>query len=119
MAQLVRWQFDNCGLNDFDSWWVDMRIESQLMCEEALHYCGRRGSLIFFRHEDRILYKIDLVRMSQQNLHTGRVRMVRRIVVRNFCFEKNYFHRGELKRKRPVDLSWEPRILDKRHGQRE
>ena len=119
MAQLVRWQFDNCKLGDFDSWWMDMRIETQLLREKALRYCGRGGSLIYFSHEDRILYMIDLVRMSQQNLQTGRVRSVRRIVVHNFCLSENYFHRGELKRKRPVEPSKEPRHRDKRHGQRE
>ena len=117
MAQLVRWQFDNCKPDDFDSWWMDMHIETQLLCEKALRYCGRGGSLLYFSHKDRVLYMIDLVRMVQQNLQTGRVRSVRRIVVHNFCLSENYFHRGELKRKRPVEPSKEPRHRDKRHGQ--
>jgi hypothetical protein len=66
MALLIRWQFDSCDfvpLEEYDRWWVDMHIESQLLCERALRYCGRGGFLIFFRHENRILYKIDLAQM--------------------------------------------------------
>ena len=48
MVQLIRWQFDNCKPDDFDSWWKDMRIETQLLCERALQLCGRGGSLLYF-----------------------------------------------------------------------
>ena len=103
MVQLIRWQFDNSNPDAFDKWWIDMRIDTQLMCEKALQYCGRGGSLLYFSCENRVLYMIDLVLMIQQNLKTGRVRSVRRILIHNFSLSENYFHRGELKRKRPPD----------------
>ena len=117
MVQLIRWQFDNCKPDDFDSWWIDMRIDTQLLCENALQYCGRGGSLLYFSCENRVLYMIDLVLMIQQHLKTGRMRSVRRIVVHNFSLSENYFHRGELERKRPLDPPKESRHnRDRRQG---
>ena len=106
MALLIRWQFDSCDFvpqEEYDKWWLDMHIDSQLRCEEALCYCGRGESLIFFKHENKVPYKIDLVRMFQQNLRTGRIRPIRRTIVYNFCLEESYFVRGRLKRRRPAE----------------
>ena len=117
MVQLVRWQFDNCKPDDFDSWWKDMRIETQLLCERALQHCGRGGSLLYFSCENRVLYMIDIVLMIQQNLQTGRVRPLRRIVVQKFSLSENYFSRGELKWRRPVEPPREFRHdRDRRQG---
>ena len=103
MVQLIRWQFDNSNPDAFDKWWIDMRIDTQLMCEKALQYCGRGGPLLYFSCDNRVLYKIDLILMVQQNLKTGRMRSVRRIVIQDFNLAEDWFQRGELKRKRPPD----------------
>ena len=117
MALLIRWQFDNCKQGDIDSWWKDMRIETQLLCERALQHSGRGGSLLYFNCENRVLYMIDIVLMIQQNLQTGRVRPLRRIVVQNFSLSENYFSRGELKWRRPMEPSKEFRHdRDRRQG---
>ena len=120
MALLVRWQFDSCDftpLEEYDRWWVDMHIERQLLCEKALCYCGRGESLIFFRHENKIPYKIDLVWMFQQNLRTGRIRPIRRTIMYNSCLEESYFVRGRLKRRRPTEPVYEPGNREKRQRQ--
>ena len=106
MAMLIRWQFDSCDFvpqEEYDKWWVDMHIDSQLRCEEALCFNGRGESWIFFEHDNKVPYKIDLVRMFQQNLRTGRIRPIRRITVCNFSLEECYFARERLKRRRPVE----------------
>ena len=92
MVLLIRWQFDNCKPGDLDSWWKDMRIETQLLCERALQYSGRGGSLLYFNYEEQAMYMIDIVLMIQRNLRTGRVRPLRRVEVQNFSFTGNCFY---------------------------
>ena len=106
MAVLIRWQFDSCDSvqhEGYDKWWVDMHIDSQLQCEEALCFSGRGKSWIFFEHDNKVQYKIDLVRMFQQNLRTGRVRHIRRTTICNFSLEDVYFVRGRMKRRQPAE----------------
>jgi len=106
MAMLIRWQFDSCDVvpqEAYDKWWMDMHIDSQIRCEEALCFCGRGESWIFFEHDNKVQYKIDLVRMFQQNLRTGRIRPIRRTTTCNFSLEECYFVRGRLKRRRPAE----------------
>ena len=105
MAMLLRWQFDSCDYDPqaaFEHWWEDMHIESQLLCERAIRHCGRGRSLIFSWHGDEILYKIDLVRMTQQNLISGKVRLIRRTILHDFHPEESFFENGRLKRKQPA-----------------
>ena len=117
MALLVRWQFDSCQQGDINSWWKDMRIETQLQCERALQYTGRGESFLYFSYENRTSYMIDLVLMTQQNLQTGCVRPLRRVEVQNFSCSENYFWKGELKWNRRSEPSKESRRdRDRRHG---
>ena len=105
MAMLVRWQFDSCDFDPqaaFDRWWKDMQIESQMMCEKAISHCGRGGSLIYCWHGEKSFYKIDLIRMTQQNLNSGTVRLIRRTTLQDFHPEKSIFENGKLKRKEPA-----------------
>ena len=105
MAMLIRWQFDSCDFDPqaaFDHWWKDMQIESQMMCERAICHCGRGGSLIYFWHGEESFYKIDLIRMTQQNLNSGKVRLIRRTVLHGFHPEESFFENGKLKRKQPA-----------------
>ena len=60
-----------------------MRIETQLLCEQALRSV-RGGANIYFHYEDQVMYRIDLVNMIQQNLHSGTIRQLRRLEVTNF-----------------------------------
>ena len=117
MVLLIRWQFDNCKPGDLDSWWKDMRIETQLLCERALQYSGRGGSLLYFNYEDQVMYMINIVLMIQRNLRTGRVRPLRRVEVQNFSVSENYFWKGELKwNRRPEPPRESRRDRDRRQG---
>ena len=120
MAMLIRWQFDSCDFDPqeaYDRWWEDMHIESQLLCERAMRHCGRGGSLIFFWRDNKILYKIDLVEMIQQNLISGKVRPIRRTILYNFRPEESIFLNGKLKRKRPAVPAYE--VQNKHHRRKE
>ena len=77
MAYLVKWTF-NAANRVEDVWWKEMSIEAQILCEELLQTTHRGDSKVYFCHK-RALYAIDLVKMTQQNLSTGRVRRIRRI----------------------------------------
>ena len=106
MAVLIRWQFDSCDSvphEGYDKWWVDMHINGQLLCEEALCSYGRGKPLVFFELDNKVQYKIDLVRMFQQNLRTGRIRPIRRTIMHGFSLKDCYFERGKLKRRRLVE----------------
>ena len=105
MAMLLRWQFDSCDFDPqaaFEHWWEDMHIESQLLCERALRHSGTGGALIFYWRGDEILYKIDLVRMTQQNFISGKVRLIRWTILHSFRPEESFFENGRLKRKQPA-----------------
>jgi len=116
MAVLIRWQFDSCNAiphEGYDKWWEDMHIDGQLLCEEALCFCGVGKSLVFFETRSsggsRIQYKIDLVRMFQQNLRTGRIRPIRRTIMHGFSLKDCYFERGKLMKRRLVEPGTEAR----------
>jgi len=74
MVLMILWQFDNSVLAARDSWRVDMRIETQMLWEQALQHSGRYGSKSHFRFEDQVMYCIDIVSMTQQNLRSDRIR---------------------------------------------
>ena len=110
MAVLIRWQFDCCDYvppEGFDKWWIDMHIDGQLQCEEALRYNGKGESCIVV--DDKEKYRVDLVRMVQQNLKTGRTRLIRRTITHDFSIETHYFEKGKMKKRRPADLLAEPK----------
>ena len=112
MAVLIRWQFDSCDFvppEGYDKWWVDMHIDGQSRCEEALCFNGKGESCIVFKLDDKVQYKIDLVRMFQQNLETGRIRPIRRTITYGFSLESCYFEKGRLKRRRPAEPTAEPK----------
>ena len=116
MAALIRWQFDSCNTiphEGYDKWWEDMHIDGQLICEEALCFCGVGKSFVFFETSSsggsRIQYKIDLVRMFQQNLRTGRIRPIRRTVMEGFSLRECFFERGKLMKRRLGEFGTEPR----------
>jgi hypothetical protein len=73
---MVRWTF-NAANTVSDTWWKDMSIGAQLLCEHYLQSCHHGGSKIYFKHR-KVMYVIDLVTMTQQNLSTGKLRQVRR-----------------------------------------
>jgi hypothetical protein len=77
MAFLVKWTF-NAANRVEDVWWKEMVIGAQLLCEHYLQASHHGDSKIYFNHE-RTLYVIDLVKMTQQNLSTGRLRHIRRV----------------------------------------
>ena len=79
-----------------------MQIELQEECEKAISQGGRGGSLIYCWHGKKSLYKIYLIRMTQENLNSGTVRLIRRTTLQNFYPEKSFFEKGRLKRVRPV-----------------
>ena len=76
MASLVRWNF-NASNQAGDVWWREMSLEAQLLCEKYLQTTHRGDSKVHFCHR-QILYAIDLTRMTQQNLSTGRLRHIQR-----------------------------------------
>jgi len=101
MAMLIRWQFDGCNsipAEGYDKWWTDMHIDGQLQCEKALSFTGKAEPCVIIDNEER--YRIDLVRMVQKNMKTGRTRLIRRTVVLDFSIETHFFDKGRL-RKRP------------------
>ena len=105
MAMLVRWQFNSCIFDPqsaFDRWWMDMQIELQEECEKTISQGGIGKSLIYWWHGEKRLYKIDLIRMTQENLNSGTVRLIRRTTLLNFYPEKSKFVKGRLKRDWPV-----------------
>ena len=73
---MVKWTF-NAANTVNDTWWKDMSIGAQLLCEQYLQSCHHGNSKIYFNHR-RIMYVIDLVTMTQQNLSTGKLRQIRR-----------------------------------------
>ena len=80
MALAVIWQV--AGSRDVDeksSWWLDMRIETQMLCECALGESSFCGSHLHFHYEHSIRYHINLVKMTQRNLQTGTLRQLRRL----------------------------------------
>ena len=105
MAMLIRWQFDSCDSvppEGFDKWWTDMHIDGQMQCERSLSFTGNGESCIVVG--DKVKYRVDLVRMIQLNLETGRIRLVRRTITLDFRVEDHFFDRGRLKKRRPADL---------------
>ena len=91
-----------------------MHIDGQLICEEALCFCGVGRSFVFYETfsgggGSRIQYKIDLVRMFQQNLRTGRIRPIRRTVMEGFSLRECFFERGKLMKRRLGEFGAEPR----------
>ena len=92
---MILWQFDISApaTRDAtrDSWWLDMKIETQMLCEQALRYSGRGSPKIYFHYEHQIMYCIDIVSMTQQNLCSGRTRQLRKIEVLNFHVRDGYF----------------------------
>lgn len=110
MAMLIRWQFDCCDFippEGFDKWWTDTHIDGQVQCEEALSYNGKGGSCIVVKDKEE--YRVDLVRMVQQNLKTGRTRPIRRTIVRDFSIATHYFENGKMRKRRPADRLAEPK----------
>ena len=110
MAVLIRWQFDCCDYvppEGFDKWWIDMHIDGQLQCEEALSYNGKGEACIVVDDKDK--YKVDLVKMVQMNLKAGRTRLVRRTATHDFSVDTHYLGQGKLKKRRPVHPSTEPK----------
>ena len=110
MAMLIRWQFDSCDSvppEGYDKWWIDMHIDGQMQCEEALSFTGRGESCIVV--DDKEKYRIDLVKMIQQNIKTGRSRPIRRTVTLDFSVETHFFDRGRLRKIRPTDPLAEPK----------
>ena len=73
---MVKWTF-NAANADNDTWWKDMSLDAQLLCERYLQSCHRGNSKIYVTHR-RIMYAIDLMAMTQQNLSTGKMRQIRR-----------------------------------------
>ena len=60
MAMLFRWQFDSCDsvpAEGYDKWWVDMHIDGQLQCEEALSFTGKGESCVVVDNKKR--YQVD------------------------------------------------------------
>ena len=109
MAMLIRWQFDSCDFipaDGYDRWWTDMHLDGQLQCEEALSFSGKSNSNIIVGNEEK--YRIDLVKMTQQNLKTGKIRPIRRTIVMDFNTDIHYFERGRLKIRRSKDVATEP-----------
>ena len=84
-----------------------MHIDGQVQCEEALSYNGKGESCIIVNDKEK--YRVDLVRMVQQNIKTGRKRPIRRTIVRDFSIETHYFEGGKMKKRRPADLLAEPK----------
>ena len=74
---VVKWIFNAADRVD-DIWWKEMGIGAQMMCEHYLQASHHGDSKIYFCHK-RAIYVIDLVKMTQQNLSTGRLRHIRRI----------------------------------------
>ena len=91
MVLTVRWQFDDSVPAARDCCWCDMKIDTQMLCEQALRHSGRSGSKIYFHYEDQVMHCIDIVSMTQQNLRSGRTRQLRRIEVLNFSVKDGYF----------------------------
>ena len=73
---MVKWTFNAANAVD-DTWWQDMSIGAQLLCEHYLQSCHHGNSKVYFNHR-KIMYVIDLVTMTQQNLSTGKLRQIRR-----------------------------------------
>ena len=73
---MVKWTFNAANAVD-DIWWQDMSIGAQLLCEHYLQSCHHGNSKVYFNHR-KIMYVIDLVTMTQQNLSTGKLRQIRR-----------------------------------------
>ena len=102
MAVLIRWQYDGCNRippEGYDKWWTDMHIDGQLQCEHALSYTGKGQPCVVIDGNKE--YHIDLLRMTQRNCETGRVRPIRRTVTPEFDIRTHYFSEGRL-RKRPM-----------------
>ena len=76
MSSLVRWNF-NAANQTGDVWWKEMSLEAQMLCEKYLQTTHRGDSKVHFCHR-QILYAIDLARMTQQNLSTGKLRHIQR-----------------------------------------
>ena len=74
---MVKWIFNAANRVD-DVWWKEMGISAQLLCEHYLQSSHHGDSKIYFVHK-RALYVIDLVKMTQQNLSTGKLRQIRRV----------------------------------------
>ena len=91
MVLMVLWQFDNSAPAARDSWWLDMKIETLMLCEQTLRLSGRSSSKIYFHYGDQIMYCIDKVIMTQQYLRSGRTRQMRRIEVLSFHVRDGYF----------------------------
>ena len=80
MSSLVKWTF-NAADRTGDVWWKDMNLEAQVLCEKYLQATHRGDSKVHFCHR-QILYAIDLARMTQQNLTTGKLRHIQQIEVK-------------------------------------
>ena len=110
MATLVRWQYDGCNFvpaEGYDKWWTDMHIDGQMQCEEALSFTGKGEPCIVIDNEEK--YRVDLVRMIQRNMETGRIRPIRRTITLDFSVETHYFDKGRLRKRRSADPPSEPK----------
>ena len=58
-----------------------MNLEVQVLCEKYLQATHHGDSKVHSCHR-QILYAIDLARMTQQNLTTGRLRHIQRVEVK-------------------------------------
>ena len=73
---MVKWTF-NAANAENDTWWKDMSVDAQLLCERYLQSCHRGNCKIYVNHR-KIMYAIDLITMTQQNMSTGKMRQIRR-----------------------------------------
>ena len=65
MVLMILWQAaDSRGSSAKDKWWLDMRIETQLLCEQAIRRFSRGDSKIYFHYEDQVMCCIDIVKMT-------------------------------------------------------
>ena len=74
---MIKWTFNAANAVN-DVWWREMGISAQLLCEHYLQSCHHGDSKIYYYHK-RVMYVVDLVKMTQQNLSTGKLRQIQRI----------------------------------------
>ena len=109
MAILIRWQYDGCNFvpaEGYDKWWTDMHIDGQLQCERALGFTGKGEPCMVIDGDKE--YRVDLVKMTQQNMKTGRIRPIRRTVTLNFSVHTHYFNEGRIRKRRAADPPADP-----------
>ena len=91
MVMMILWQVAGSRISSAkNKWWLDMKIRTQLLCEQAIRHSDRGDSKIYSYYEDQVMYCIDLVSMTQQNLRSGTTRQLRRLEVINFSIRGGY-----------------------------